>query len=275
LKSQAGARSGRGEDDMAHASSPRHPDAPDPCRVSGIRGQSGTFQGTGIMFIVYIVVWMLLILVVGGLLIRRQKRQITTGVRDLAAAFGFDVLEGKDAIRRMDPDRVAVARAMDQAPEGLRRMLERATASALCAVGTVDGVQVTIYACSTGGQNSRTFTVVRGDYRQPLPFELGVTSEGGLTRLGKALFGLKDVEIGDEAFDRAARIKSADEAGAKEALTRPGARDAVLALLALPGWASAMDACARWEQQGRHFDPVKSRERVAAVVAVARALGER
>jgi hypothetical protein len=227
------------------------------------------------MFIFGIVAWMLLILMVGRLLIRRQTRQITTGLKDLAAAFGFDVIEGKDAIRRMGPDREATAKAIDRAPEPLRRMLERATANALCAVGTVDGVQVTIYAYSTGGKNSSTFTVVRGDYREPLPFELRVTSEGGLTRLGKALVGLKDIEIGDEGFDRAVRIKAVNDAGAKEALTRPGTRDAVLALLALPGYASVMNTYAMWEQQGRHFDPEKSRARVAAVVAVARALGER
>jgi hypothetical protein len=227
------------------------------------------------MFILGIVLWMLLILVVGGLLIRRQTRQITTGLKDLAAVFGFEVLEGRDAIRRMGPDREATAKAIDQAPEPLRRLLERAAANALCAVGTVEGVQVTIYAYSTGGKNSSTFTVVRGDYRQPLPFELRVTSEGGLTRLGKALVGLKDIEIGDEVFDRAVRIKAATEAGAKEALTMPGARDAVLALLALPGYASITNTCALWEQQGRHFDPEKSRERVTAVAAVARALGER
>jgi hypothetical protein len=81
--------------------------------------------------------------------------------------------------------------------------------------------------------------------------------------------------IGDEAFDRAVRIKAANEAGAKEALTRPSTRDAALALLALPGYASAMNTCAMWKPQGRHFDPEKSRARVAAVVAVAGALGER
>jgi hypothetical protein len=36
--------------------------------------------------------------------------------------------------------------------------------------------------------------------------------------VGKALFGLRDFEVGDEAFDRAVRVKTDDAAAARAAL---------------------------------------------------------
>jgi hypothetical protein len=47
----------------------------------------------------------------------------------------------------------------------------------------------------------------------------------------------------------------------------------VLGLLALSTSAFATNAYAQWVEQGYRFDPGKTRERVAAVVAVARTLG--
>ena len=72
---------------------------------------------------------------------------------------------------------------------------------------------------------------------------------------------------------RAAGVKTADDAAAKAALGKPGVRDAVLGLLALSTSAFATNAYAQWVEQGYRFDPDKTRERVAAVAAVARALG--
>jgi hypothetical protein len=47
----------------------------------------------------------------------------------------------------------------------------------------------------------------------------------------------------------------------------------VLGLLALSTSAYATNAYAQWVEQGYHFDPAKTRERIAAVAAVARTLG--
>jgi hypothetical protein len=228
------------------------------------------------MFIVYIVGWMALILGLGLWLVRRQARKAAAGISQLAAAFGFELLEGMAAIERtiVPAMRQAAREAREKIPEGFRKWSELPARGFLCAAGTVDGVEVAIYLDSRGSGKSNTkYTVVRADYTTPLPFDMRIGSEGAFTRLGKALLHLNDVEIGDPEFDRAVRIKAADETATRMALGKPGARDAVLALLALPGSTHATNAYAQWEAQGYRFDQGKTRERVAAVVAVARTLG--
>jgi hypothetical protein len=226
--------------------------------------------------IMFVVAWMLLILIVGSALVRRQRRRTEEGIEQLSAELGFELLQGMEAVERTVPKamRQAAIDAREKLPDFMRKLAERPARGARCIAGTADGVEVAVYPESRGsGKSSTTYTVVRADYPTPLPFELRVGSEGTFTRLGKALFHLPDVEIGDEAFDRAVRIKAADEAGAKVVLGKPGAQAAVLGLLALSTSASATNAYAQWEEQGRRFDLGKTRERLAAVVAVARTLG--
>ena len=228
------------------------------------------------MFIVYIVGWMLLILVVGGWLVGRQRRKADAGMKQLAATLGFKLLENMEAVDRsiVPAMRQAALEAREKLPAFFRKMAERPARGFLCVAGVADGVEVTIFLESIGsGKTETKYTVVRADYPKPLPFEMRIGAEGAFTRLGKALFDLRDLEIGDAEFDRAARVKTADDAAAKVALGKPGARDAVIGLLALSTSAFATNAYAQWVEQGYRFDPGKTRERVAAVVAVARTLG--
>jgi hypothetical protein len=228
------------------------------------------------MFIVYIVGWMVLILAVGGWLVSRQRRKAAAGMKDLAASLGFRLLENMEAVDRsiVPAMRQAALEAREKMPPFFRKMAERPARGFLCVAGVTDGVEVTIFLESVrSGKTETKYTVVRADYPTPLPFEMRIGSEGAFTRLGKALFDLRDVEIGDAEFDRAVRIKTADDAAARAAVGRPGARDAVLSLLALSTSAFATNAYAQWVEQGYRFDPGKTRERVAAVVAVARTLG--
>ncbi len=228
------------------------------------------------MFIVYIVGWMLLILVVGGWLVGRQRRNAAAGMKQLAVSLGFKVFENMEAVDRsiVPALRQAALEAREKMPAFFRKMAERPARGFLCVAGVADGVDVTIFLESRGsGKTETKYTVVRADYPKPLPFEMRIGAEGALTRLGKALFDLRDVEIGESEFDRAVRIKTADEEGTRAALGKPGARDAVLGLLALSSSAFATNAYAQWVEQGYRFDTGKTRERVAAVVAVARTLG--
>jgi hypothetical protein len=228
------------------------------------------------MFIVYIVGWMLLILVVGGWLVGRQRRKADAGMKQLAATLGFKLLENMEAVDRsiVPAMRQAALEAREKMPAFFRKMAERPARGFLCVAGVADGVEVTIFLESIGsGKTETKYTVVRADYPKPLPFEMRIGAEGAFTRLGKALFDVRDVEVGEAEFDRAVRIKTADETGAREALGKPGARDAVLGLLALSTSAFATNAYAQWVEQGYRFDTGKTRERVAAVVAVARTLG--
>jgi hypothetical protein len=197
-------------------------------------------------------------------------------MQQLAASLGFRLLENMEAVDRsiVPAMRQAAREAREKMPPFFRKMAERPARGFLCVAGAADGVEVSIFLESVGsGKNDTKYTVVRADYPTPLPFEMRIGAEGAFTRLGKALFDLRDLEIGEPEFDRAARIKTADEAGAREALGKPGARDAVLALLALSTSAFATNAYAQWVEQGYRFDPGKTRDRVAAVAAVARTLG--
>jgi hypothetical protein len=228
------------------------------------------------MFIVYIVGWMLLILVVGGWLVGRQRRKAEAGMKQLAATLGFRLLENMEAVDRsiVPAMRQAALEAREKMPAFFRRMAERPARGFLCVAGVADGVEVTIFLESHGsGKTETKYTVVRADYPTPLPFEMRIGAEGAFTRLGKALFELRDVEIGDPEFDRAVRVKTADDVAARVALGKPGVRDAVLGLLALSTSAFATNAYAQWVEQGYRFDPDKTRERAAAVAAVARTLG--
>jgi hypothetical protein len=228
------------------------------------------------MAIAYVLLWMLLILVVGGWLVSRQSRKLRQSVRQLAAELGFEMLEGMAAVDRTIPpeQRQEALDAREKIPPALRGLVNRAAKGAMCLVGTSEGVPVLVYPDTRGsGRSSTTYTVVRAEYPAPLPVDLRIGSEGALTRLGKAVFSLRDVELGDPEFDRAVRVKSDDEAGARAVVGKPGARDAILGLLALSTSSYATKTYAQWEQQGRYFDPTKTRERLAAVVAVARSLG--
>jgi hypothetical protein len=223
---------------------------------------------------IYFALWMLFIAVAGTWLVRRQARQVVSGMEGVANAFGFQLLRGMAAVDRstLPAMRAAAREAREKVPPALRSLVERAAKSALCAAGSIDGIEVAVFFEQRGKTH---YTAVRADYPAPLPFELRVGHEGGLQRLGKALVDLSDVEIGDPEFDRAVRVKTADAQAARDALYRPGGREAVLALLAVSKAAYATNAFALWEEQGRHFDVTRTRERLDAVVAVSRALGTR
>jgi hypothetical protein len=197
-------------------------------------------------------------------------------MKQLAATLGFKLLENMEAVDRsiVPAMRQAALEAREKMPAFFRKMAERPARGFLCVAGVADGVEVTIFLESIGsGKTETKYTVVRADYPTPLPFEMRIGAEGAFTRLGKALFELRDVEIGDPEFDRAVRVKTADDVAARVALGKPGVRDAVLGLLALSTSAFATNAYAQWVEQGYRFDPDKTRERAAAVAAVARTLG--
>jgi hypothetical protein len=226
-------------------------------------------------------VWLIFIAIaafivfVGVIAPRNRSRKQRASARDLATALGFELLDGKEAVKRLMQGASPGAATADyeKLPGPLRRLLE-ASGLASCLTGTSDGVRITIFTENRGaGKSNTTYTVVRADYPTPLPFELHIAYEGGFTRLGKALFGLRDLEIGDEAFDRAVRIKTNDEGAARAALGSPGARAAILGMIALSKESFATSTHARWEGTGLRFDPSEMHSVIAALAPVARTLG--
>jgi hypothetical protein len=212
---------------------------------------------------------------VGFIAPRMRSRHARAGASDLATALGFELLKGREAVRRVipGPSAESAMKDYDKMPAPLRKLFE-ASGAATCIAGTADGARITIcFETRSSGKTSTTYTVVRADYPTPLPFELHIAHEGTFIRLGKALFGLRDLEIGDEAFDRAVRIKTGDDAAARAVLGNPGARAAILGMIALSTEAFATNAHATWERQGRRLDPSEIRAVIAALVPVTRTLG--
>jgi len=227
------------------------------------------------------IVMMLIFIIFVGLLLffvitasRRQKRRIRERAANLATILGFQLIEGAEAVRRSVPgsSAQAVMENCEKLPGPLRNLVQKAASFVI--VGTMDGAQIAIsLETRRSGKSQTTYTVVRSDYPKPLPFELRVGHENALTRLGKALFGLRDLEIGDEEFDRAVRIKAGDEARAKVILEKPDARAAILALVALSSTTFATNSYVQWERQGVRLDESEMRSVIGTLVPVTRALG--
>lgn len=140
--------------------------------------------------------------------------------------------------------------------------------------GTREGVRVEIFPDTrSSGKNTTTYTVARAWLRKPLDQELRLAHEGFFTKLGKSLFGLQDVELGEATFDAAVRVKAKDPLAAKLLLDRADAREAVLALIGTHHAAFVTREYAQWERVGTKLDEAELRGIIDLLVPVARTLG--
>ena len=177
------------------------------------------------LFLFPIAAFIVFIGVMGVLGPRKQNRRDSASApRPWRRRWVLKLLHGREAVKRVIAGTSAEAQAAmanyDKMPAFLRNIFE-SSGKAMCVAGSVEGLRITIsYEIARRGECRTRSTVVRADYPRPLPFELHIACEGSFTRLGKALFGLRDLELGDEAFDRAVRIKTGD-AGAASALAEP------------------------------------------------------
>lgn len=96
--------------------------------------------------------------------------------------------------------------------------------------GTMNGLPVRVDTFTRrSGNNSTTYT--RYQVRYPSAgFDFTLKREGGLARIGR-FFGIRDVEMGDDAFDSAFKIKTADPARLERLLT-PSVRSGLFRLMA-------------------------------------------
>jgi len=79
------------------------------------------------------------------------------------------------------------------------------------------------YAVSTG-KTTIVFTRMRAPYVNPDGFRFTVYRKGIFTDLAKG-FGMQDVEVGDEAFDRDFVIKGTDEGKLRDLFANPRIRE--------------------------------------------------
>jgi hypothetical protein len=145
--------------------------------------------------------------------------------------------------------------------------------------GTVDGwpVSVAEYSYTTtsgggpdGGTTTTTHhfivTAVRLASSYPA---VAVQPRGGISRMGRAIFGDDAASTGNEDFDRQFRMKTKDPAGG--ALVGPALIAEHLAGR-IPPWSLAGHDLLTW-QQGRLTDPSRIEPLAAALIRVANLIG--
>ena len=207
-------------------------------------------------------------------LVKRKGGRDRLKARELAVALGFDYVEGRDALAaKLGADGLDAQLAMlDKLPGFLKRLIEAGGSWRI--KGQVEGISVLIYLeTRSNNKSSTTYTIVRALYRGALAFDLRVAKEGFFTKMGKTLFNLEDIEVGDEAFDSLVRIKSKDTMNARLLVGTDDAKRALFNLLSAYSGAFATSSYAHWERVGLSFETSEIKAVVAALVPVAKALG--
>ena len=162
----------------------------------------------------------------------RVARRGREEAREIAEKLGLTFVGGFDAIRAnyLETGKAKALEGLERMPAFLRSFVEASAPWRM--EGMRSGVRVAVYKeTRRSGKSSQTYVVAKAWYPEPLPFKFRAAREGALAKLGKALFGLKDVQIGDADFDPKVRIRSDDESGAAAVFFRDAAASAFLALL--------------------------------------------
>lgn len=205
---------------------------------------------------------------------RRSAAADREKARNLALALGLEYGEGRDPVEDIVPEG---SPGHEKATEFFRKFPLFGFLSALApwrVSGERGGVRVEIFPeTRSSGKSSTTYTVARAWLREPAGQELRIAREGFFTKVGKTLFGLQDVEVGDAVFDQAVRIKAKDPLQAKLLLDRLEVRERVLALLEAQPGAFVTSTYAHWEKQGTKLDEAELGGVLDLLVPVARALG--
>jgi hypothetical protein len=139
--------------------------------------------------------------------------------------------------------------------------------------GSRDGVAVAIYLESRGGGKSRTtYSIVEASFPRPLPFTLRMGRETSLTRFGKAVFGIQDIEIGSDRLDAGVRIRTSDAERARRLLADAGVQERILAALQAFPTVIVTERAVIWEKRATVRNTETWRAAIEAVVPVVVAL---
>jgi hypothetical protein len=139
--------------------------------------------------------------------------------------------------------------------------------------GTRDGVAVAIYLESRGSGKSRTtYSIVEASFPRPLPFTLRVGRETALTRLGKAVFGIQDIEVGSGRFDAEVRIRTGDPERARRLLADAGVQERILTALEASPTVIVTEKAVTWEKRGTGENAETYRTAIEHIVPVVVAL---
>jgi hypothetical protein len=169
--------------------------------------------------------------------------------RGLASNLGLAYSEGLEAAESVakEQGRESYSAKLEALPPILRRLLDKFAPWRIS--GEYCGVPVRIFPeTRSSGKSSTTWLVVRALFRDTIPYKLRAGKESFFDKVGKTLFGLQDVEVGDFVFDEAIRIKASDPAAASVLFSRPETREALLNLISSWPGAVVTSECIQWER---------------------------
>ncbi|MBN8219108.1 MAG: hypothetical protein J0L75_20885 [Spirochaetes bacterium] len=136
--------------------------------------------------------------------------------------------------------------------------------------GSRGGFEVAAYPETRGSGKSKTsYTVVEAVLNRPVGFPFRAGREPALLSLGKALFKMQDIEVGEKAFDQAVRLQGADAAAIQSLFSDPVLQTAFLGALEKHPSVTLHDTRVRWEVQAVLTDEETYREALDLVVDLA------
>jgi len=169
--------------------------------------------------------------------------------RGLASDLGLSYSEGLEAAESaaQEQGRESYSAKLEALPPFLRKLLDKFAPWRI--FGEYGGVPVRIFPeTRSTGKSSTTWLVVRALFRDTIPFKLRAGKESIFDKVGKTLFGLQDVEVGDYVFDEAVRIKASDPTSASVLFSRPETREAILNLISSWPGAVVTSEFIQWER---------------------------
>jgi hypothetical protein len=196
------------------------------------------------------------------LVVSRTLRRLHETMRAIAAELGLSYRGPlEDASPNAPPDHLPPA-----GPRGFFRLL-----APWRLVGNRCGVSVAVFP-ETRGRTS--YAVVEASFPAPLPFTMRIGRETALARMGKAVLGLTDIEIGAAAFDKDVRVRGSDPARIVSLLAHADVQDRILAALRASRAVTVTERAARWERQGAPMKAEAYREALDLVAPIARAISD-
>jgi hypothetical protein len=156
-------------------------------------------------------------------------------------------------------------------PTGAQRVLQSLKPWRI--TGTRDDVAVAIYTETRGGGKSKTtYSIVEASFPRPLAFRMLVYRQSAMARFGKAVFGLQDIEVGSEQFDKAVRIKGSDPDRIARLLSGSGIQDRILTALQASPTISVTSKAVLWEKRGWGEKAEIYRQAIELVMPIVRAM---
>jgi hypothetical protein len=133
--------------------------------------------------------------------------------------------------------------------------------------------RVNIFTITRGSGKSRTtYTVVEMSVHPRERINFTLSKEGFFSKVGKALLGTQDIQIGDESFDTRVMVKGSDPAKVQALLATPTFRASILEAIEAYPSLTVSGELLRFERSGIITKPEFYRELIGKMKEIATGL---